>query len=115
MRAALYMRVSSRDKQERANQTRQLREFCIAQGWTITSEYEDHDSDNRADRAQFRKMMADVPAAFRCCALLGLGSSHRDEVLELLAQGLSLRKIARKTGVSVATVRRARQGPTAVT
>ena len=61
MRAALYTRVSTRDKgQETANQLHQLREFCAAQGWEIAREYEDHDSGGKADRPQFRAMMADA-------------------------------------------------------
>ena len=61
MRAALYTRVSTRDKgQDTANQVRQLREFCVAQGWTIIQEYEDHDSGCKADRPQFKAMMADA-------------------------------------------------------
>ena len=61
MRAALYGRVSTKDKgQEVANQVIQLREFCKTQGWTIVIEYEDHQSGGTADRPQFRKMMADA-------------------------------------------------------
>jgi len=61
MRAALYTRVSTRDKgQEAANQVNQLREFCAAQGWPIANEYEDHESGGKADRAQFRAMMTDA-------------------------------------------------------
>lgn len=61
MRAALYTRVSTRDKgQDTANQVGQLREFCKAQNWPIVVEYEDHESGGKADRAQFRAMMADA-------------------------------------------------------
>jgi DNA invertase Pin-like site-specific DNA recombinase len=61
MRAALYTRVSTRDKgQETANQLNQLREFCAAQSWPIVNEYEDHESGGKADRAQFRAMMTDA-------------------------------------------------------
>jgi len=61
MRAALYTRVSTRDKgQETENQLRQLREFSAAQGWTIIHEYEDHESGGKADRSQFKAMMADA-------------------------------------------------------
>ena len=61
MRAALYTRVSTRDKrQETENQLKQLREFCATQGWSIVYEYEDHESGGKADRAQFKAMMADA-------------------------------------------------------
>jgi DNA invertase Pin-like site-specific DNA recombinase len=58
MIAALYTRVSTRDKgQETANQLGQLRDFCAAQGWPIVAEYEDHESGGKPDRAQFKAMM----------------------------------------------------------
>src|SRR6266852_2551000 len=61
MRAALYTRVSTRDKgQETANQLHELRKLCTAQGWTIVSEYEDHESGGKADRSQFKAMMIDA-------------------------------------------------------
>ena len=61
MRAAVYTRVSTRDKgQETENQLRQLREFCASQGWTIVQGYEDYESGGKADRAQFKAMMAEA-------------------------------------------------------
>jgi len=61
MRAALCTRVSTRDKgQETANQLRELRELCVTQGWTIIHAYEDHESGGKADRTQFKAMMADA-------------------------------------------------------
>lgn len=61
MRAALYTRVSTRDKgQETANQLQQLREFCSSQGWAVVAEYKDHESGGNADRAQFKAMMSDA-------------------------------------------------------
>jgi len=59
--AALYTRVSTRDKgQETANQLHELRKLCTAQGWTIVSEYEDHESGGKSDRSQFKAMMTDA-------------------------------------------------------
>lgn len=61
MRAALYTRVSTKDKgQEAASQLTQLRELCQAQIWTIVAEYEDHDSGSKPDRTQFKAMLADA-------------------------------------------------------
>jgi DNA invertase Pin-like site-specific DNA recombinase len=61
MRVVLYSRVSTKDRgQETANQTRQLREFCMAQGWIIAGAYEDHDSGSKADRVEFQKLMTDA-------------------------------------------------------
>jgi len=61
MKAAIYTRVSTKDKgQDTANQLQQLREFCATQGWTITHEYEDHESGGKAERAQFQLMMAEA-------------------------------------------------------
>jgi DNA invertase Pin-like site-specific DNA recombinase len=61
MRAALYIRVSTRDRgQDTANQLREIRELCGAQGWKIIHEYEDYDSGGKADRVGFKAMMADA-------------------------------------------------------
>lgn len=57
MRAALYARVSTKDKgQDTENQLRQLRQFAATQGWTITAEYIDRASGKRGDREQFQNM-----------------------------------------------------------
>jgi DNA invertase Pin-like site-specific DNA recombinase len=57
MRAALYLRVSTRDKgQDAENQRRQLRQFCESQGWGIVAEFEDHDSGGKSDRPEFQRM-----------------------------------------------------------
>jgi DNA invertase Pin-like site-specific DNA recombinase len=38
LRAALYARVSTKDKgQDTENQLAQLRAFCAASGWTVTA------------------------------------------------------------------------------
>jgi DNA invertase Pin-like site-specific DNA recombinase len=59
MRAAIYVRVSTKDKgQETLNQLAQLREYCRALNWTLIQEYEDHESGGKADRPQFQAMMA---------------------------------------------------------
>src|ERR1051325_11866856 len=43
MRAALYARVSTRDKRsDTEDQLAQLREFARSQGWTIVGEYTDY-------------------------------------------------------------------------
>ena len=61
MRAAVYTRVSTRDKgQDTANQLDQLRDFCKAQSWDIVAEYEDHDSGSNPDRTQFKAMLNDA-------------------------------------------------------
>lgn len=58
MKAAIYTRVSTRDKgQDTANQLNQLRDFCSGRGWPIVAEYEDHDSGSNPDRCGFRAMM----------------------------------------------------------
>ena len=42
MRAAIYARVSTRDKGQDADlQLRELREYAQQRGWTVTSEYVD--------------------------------------------------------------------------
>jgi DNA invertase Pin-like site-specific DNA recombinase len=56
-RAVLYVRVSTRDKQHPANQTRPLREWCDENAVRIVTEYIDHESGAKDDRPQFIKMM----------------------------------------------------------
>jgi DNA invertase Pin-like site-specific DNA recombinase len=56
MRAAIYARVSTRDKQDTENQLSQLRDFARSQNWTITREYVDHESGATRDRADYREM-----------------------------------------------------------
>jgi DNA invertase Pin-like site-specific DNA recombinase len=61
MRAAIYVRVSTKDKgPETINQLVQLREYCRAMNWTVIQEYEDHESGSKAERPQFQAMMADA-------------------------------------------------------
>jgi DNA invertase Pin-like site-specific DNA recombinase len=86
MRVALYSRVSTKDRgQETANQTRQLREFCLAQGWVIVGEYDDHDSGSIADRAQFQKLMIDASQSrFEMVLFWALDRLTREGALETL-------------------------------
>jgi len=57
-KAAIYARVSTRDKQETLNQLAQLREFCQRQGWkVVTPEYIDHESGSVSTRANFQEML----------------------------------------------------------
>jgi DNA invertase Pin-like site-specific DNA recombinase len=63
MRAALYARVSTRDKgQDTENQLAQLREFAKTQGWTSVHEYMDRVTGKHSDREQFQTLFQDVPA-----------------------------------------------------
>ncbi len=63
MRVALYSRVSTRDKgQDITNQTSQMRDLCVANSWTITIEYEDHESRSKPGRPQFQQMLKDAAA-----------------------------------------------------
>ena len=59
MNAALYARVSTKDKgQDVSNQLRQLREFCRKQGWEVVAEYIDRASGKHSDRERFQAMFA---------------------------------------------------------
>lgn len=62
MRTGIYARVSTRDKgQDTENQLTQLRAFCVAQGWTVTEEYEDQASGSgKQKRPAFERMMSDA-------------------------------------------------------
>jgi DNA invertase Pin-like site-specific DNA recombinase len=56
---AIYSRVSTRDKgQDVQNQLRQLRDFCIKQGYEVVCEFVDHASGKRSDRDGFKEMFA---------------------------------------------------------
>jgi DNA invertase Pin-like site-specific DNA recombinase len=56
MKAAIYARVSTKDKrQDTENQLRQLREFAKAQGWEVV-ELVDHETGGHAQRPQFQAM-----------------------------------------------------------
>jgi DNA invertase Pin-like site-specific DNA recombinase len=57
-RIVLYARVSTKDKQDNANQLHQLRDYAAKQGWEIIHEYIDQASGKTGDRAQFKRMMA---------------------------------------------------------
>ncbi len=69
MRAALYVRVSTKDKekdgqakprQHTANQIEEIRSFCQSQEWEIVAEYEDHETGSRADCTQFQALIRDA-------------------------------------------------------
>ena len=58
-RAALYLRISTRDgRQTEENQRRQLRRFIEGEGYTLTGEFVDHESGRkgRRERAAFGQM-----------------------------------------------------------
>lgn len=58
MTAAIYARVSTKDKgQDVENQLAQLRRYASAQGWAIR-EFVDHETGKHANRAQFTAMFA---------------------------------------------------------
>ena len=60
MRVAIYTRVSGKsNRQDAANQSLQLIEYCQRQGWDYI-EYTDRMSGTRADRAAFLQMFEDA-------------------------------------------------------
>jgi DNA invertase Pin-like site-specific DNA recombinase len=56
-RAALYIRVSTLDKQHPANQTAPLEKWCKQIGWTIAHTYIDRESGASSTRPKFTAMM----------------------------------------------------------
>ncbi|MBZ5678229.1 MAG: recombinase family protein [Acidobacteriia bacterium] len=60
MRTALYVRVSTRDKQDVSNQLIELRDSCDGEKDSIVKEYVDHESGSRSDRGQFQQMLRDA-------------------------------------------------------
>jgi DNA invertase Pin-like site-specific DNA recombinase len=63
LKCAVYARVSTkleRGRQDPEVQLRQLREFAGTQEWTVTAEYVDHESGAKADRPEYKRMLADA-------------------------------------------------------
>lgn len=62
MRAAIYARVStSNHGQDVGMQTRELRQFCEARGWTVTAEYVDEGISGAKDsRPELNRLIADA-------------------------------------------------------
>src|SRR2546430_2615905 len=60
MKVAIYTRVFGRsNRQDAANQSFQLIEYCQRQGWDYV-EYTDRMSGTRADRVEFQRMFEDA-------------------------------------------------------
>src|SRR5215470_5511244 len=60
MKVAIYTRVSGKsNRQETANQSLQLTEFCQRQGWEYV-EYTDRMSSTKADRTTFQQLFEDA-------------------------------------------------------
>jgi len=95
---AIYARVSTKDKgQEVANQLRQLRDYCLKQGWEIVNEYVDRASGKRSDREQFSAMFdAASRHEFDCVLFWSLDRFSREGTLETLTH------LQRLTGYGVA-------------
>jgi DNA invertase Pin-like site-specific DNA recombinase len=82
---ALYTRVSIRDRQDVANQLRQLREFCRTQNWTIVREFADQITGKHSDREQFQEMFdAASRREFDCVLFWSLDRFSREGVYETL-------------------------------
>jgi DNA invertase Pin-like site-specific DNA recombinase len=60
MKAAIYARVSTKDKQETENQLSQLREYCQKQGFEVYKEFVDHESGSSPDRMQFKALFQEA-------------------------------------------------------
>src|SRR5215813_9849461 len=86
MRAALYARVSTKDKgQDTENQLVQLRQFAASQNWTVVHEFVDRASGKRGDRAEFQKLFADASQRkFDVVLFWSLDRFSREGVLETL-------------------------------
>ncbi len=84
MRAAIYARVSTRDKQQDVeNQLLQLREFAGHQGWTVSREYIDQASGKNSKRDEFREMFsAASKRAFDVVLVWALDRLTREGVAE---------------------------------
>jgi DNA invertase Pin-like site-specific DNA recombinase len=86
MRAALYVRVSTRDRgQDVENQRRQLREYCQARQWQVVAEYEDQDSGAKSTRVAFQRMLEEArQRKFDVLVFWALDRFSREGVTETL-------------------------------
>jgi DNA invertase Pin-like site-specific DNA recombinase len=85
MVAAIYARVSTRDRQETENQLVQLREFAAKSGWTVHREYVDRETGATADREQFQAMFNDASRRkFDLLLFWSLDPLSREGALETL-------------------------------
>src|SRR5215831_9436675 len=84
MRAALYARVSTRDKgQDTANQMDALREYCGRAGWQIVEEYLDQESGKNGNRDAFKRLFVDASQRkFDVVVVWALDRFTREGVLE---------------------------------
>ena len=85
MKVAIYTRVSGKsNRQDAANQSLQLIEFCNRQGWEYV-EYTDRMSGTRADRAAFMQMFEDARLKkFELVLFWALDRFSREGVTETL-------------------------------
>jgi len=60
MKAAIYARVSTKDKQETDNQLSQLRDYCKKQGMGIYREYTDREDGGDPNRTEFKALFLDA-------------------------------------------------------
>jgi DNA invertase Pin-like site-specific DNA recombinase len=86
MKAALYARVSTRDKrQDTENQLTQLRSFAASQNWTVIHEYVDRSTGKHSDREQFQRLFEDASQReFDVVLFWSLDRFSREGVLETL-------------------------------
>jgi len=72
MRAAIYARVSTRDKGQDADlQLRELREYAKQRSWTVTSEYVDEGvSGSKDSRRELNRLMLDAKKRRIDCVLV---------------------------------------------
>ena len=72
MRAAIYARVSTRDKGQDADlQLRELREYALQRGWTVIGEYVDEGiSGSKDSRPQLNRLMLDAKQRRIDCVLV---------------------------------------------
>lgn len=95
MRIGIYARVSTKD-QSCEMQIRDLRAYCAARGFELVREYIDVGQSGAKDsRPELNILMGDARKS----------AVNRERILELKAQGHSLRQIATKLGVGYGTVR----------
>lgn len=111
LQAEICARVSTADGgQDTENQLAELRQFAASQGCHTSGEHVDHESENASERARAAPAYARQHGT-RSGKPIGRPRAvfNLDQVRELRRQGVSWRKIARRVGAGVGTVRRAYQ------
>lgn len=108
---AIYARVSTKDKQDVANQLHELRAYCKRMGFEIYHEYIDNESGSKGRKERQRiseRTRPGLETARKNGKTLGRPTKEHitDEITKLVAKGWSKSRISKKLKVDIKTVRK---------